>query len=53
MKPTTDPAWCTRYDFFQKIYERNSMDNRGMRLDSTVHYGRDYDNAFWTGRQMV
>ena len=38
------------YDFFQKIYERNSIDNRGLRLDSTVHYGRDYDNAFWTGR---
>ena len=25
------------YDFFQQIYGRNSMDDRGMRLDSTVH----------------
>jgi Zn-dependent metalloprotease len=44
------------YDFFQKIYERNSIDNRGLRLNSTVHYGRDYDNAFWIcveGRQTI
>jgi Zn-dependent metalloprotease len=24
-----------------------------MRLDSTVHFGTDYDNAFWNGQQMV
>jgi len=24
-----------------------------MRIDSTVHYGESYDNAFWDGRQMV
>ncbi len=24
-----------------------------MRLDSTVHYGKDYDNAFWNGQEMV
>jgi Zn-dependent metalloprotease len=24
-----------------------------MRLDSSVHYGENYDNAFWNGRQMV
>ena len=24
-----------------------------MHLDATVHYGRNYDNAFWNGRQMV
>src|SRR5262245_37560970 len=24
-----------------------------MRLDATVHYGADYDNAFWNGSQMV
>lgn len=41
------------YDFFRKAYGRNSIDGRGMRLDSTVHYGRNYDNAFWNGRQMV
>ncbi|MBI4470894.1 MAG: M4 family metallopeptidase [Acidobacteria bacterium] len=41
------------YDFFLKVYDRNSIDDRGMRLDSTVHYELDFDNAFWNGRQMV
>lgn len=41
------------YEFFKGIYRRNSLDGRGMRLDSSVHYGRNYDNAFWNGRQMV
>jgi Zn-dependent metalloprotease len=41
------------YDLYMNVYDRNSIDDRGMRLDSTVHYGRDYDNAFWNGQQMV
>jgi Zn-dependent metalloprotease len=41
------------YDFFMKVYGRNSIDDRGLRLDSTVHYGRKYMNAFWDGQQMV
>ncbi|MGH9366688.1 MAG: M4 family metallopeptidase, partial [Thermoanaerobaculia bacterium] len=41
------------YDFYQQAFERNSIDDRGMRLDSTVHYGKDYDTAFWNGREMV
>ncbi len=41
------------YDFFSKNFERKSIDNKGMRLDSTVHYGEDYNNAFWNGNQMV
>jgi Zn-dependent metalloprotease len=41
------------YDLFAEIFERNSIDDRGMRLDSTVHYGQNYDNAFWNGSQMV
>jgi Zn-dependent metalloprotease len=41
------------YDLFAEVYDRNSIDERGMRLESTVHYGRKYDNAFWNGRQMV
>jgi Zn-dependent metalloprotease len=41
------------YDLYWKIYGRNSIDGRGMRIDSTVHYGEDYDNAFWDGSQMV
>jgi len=41
------------YEFFSKVFERKSIDNRGMRLDSTVHYGDNYNNAFWNGNQMV
>jgi Zn-dependent metalloprotease len=41
------------FDFFAEVYERNSIDDDGMHLDATVHYGRQYDNAFWNGRQMV
>jgi Zn-dependent metalloprotease len=41
------------YDFYDKVFGRNSIDDRGMRLDSTVHYGVKYDNAFWNGQQMV
>ena len=41
------------YDLYWKIYQRSSVDGRGMRLDSSVHYGVGYDNAFWNGSQMV
>lgn len=41
------------YMFYKKIFDRNSIDTRGMRLDSTVHYGEEYNNAFWNGTQMV
>ena len=34
-------------------YERDSIDDDGLPLDATVHYGRDYDNAFWDGERMV
>jgi len=41
------------YDFFFKVYHRNSLDDRGMALDATVHHRRNFNNAFWNGRQMV
>lgn len=41
------------YDFYDQVFGRNSIDGQGMRLDSSVHFGQDYDNAFWDGRQMV
>lgn len=41
------------YDLYKNIYNRNSIDGNGLRLDSTVHYQRNYDNAFWDGKQMV
>ena len=41
------------YDFFHDVFGRDSIDNRGMRIDSTVHYSRRFDNAMWDGEQMV
>ncbi|MEI8146275.1 MAG: M4 family metallopeptidase [Alphaproteobacteria bacterium] len=39
--------------FYQTVFGRNSIDGRGMTLLSSVHYGVGYNNAFWTGGQMV
>lgn len=47
-----DGAGAT-YDLYWDVYQRNSIDGRGMDIISTVHYQRGYDNAFWNGRQMV
>jgi Zn-dependent metalloprotease len=41
------------YDLYLDIFGRNSVDNKGLKLDSTVHYQKGYDNAFWDGKQMV
>jgi Zn-dependent metalloprotease len=41
------------YDFYEAAYARSSVDGKGMRLDSSVHFGSGYDNAFWNGSQMV
>ncbi|MBD2492897.1 M4 family metallopeptidase [Nostoc sp. FACHB-280] len=47
-----DAAGAT-YDLYYEVFERNSVDDKGLRLDSSVHYGVKYDNAFWNGDQMV
>ena len=41
------------YDLFWDVYTRNSIDDEGLALDATAHYGQAYDNAFWNGQQMV
>ncbi len=41
------------FDFYAKVFGRNSIDDHGIRLDSSVHYGQRFDNAMWDGRQMV
>jgi Zn-dependent metalloprotease len=58
--PTGDEAvdeafdhFGTTWDFFFQAYARNSIDQQGMTLDGIVHYGVDYDNAFWNGSQMA
>ncbi len=47
-----DGAGAT-YDFFNQILKRNSIDGKGLRLDSSVHYSTKFNNAFWNGQQMV
>lgn len=47
------------YDFFARRFDRNSLDDAGLTLTSTVRYqaraGQDYGNAFWSFslKQMV
>jgi Zn-dependent metalloprotease len=49
------------YDFYDQIFQRNSLDNKGMTLISSVHvaetdgFGRfvPMSNAFWNGQQMA
>jgi Zn-dependent metalloprotease len=41
------------YRLFREVYARDSIDGAGLPLVGSVHYGVDYDNAFWNGRQMV
>ncbi len=42
----------TTRDFFKQIFDRDSLDGNGGRLDGYVHYGTNYNNAGWTGEVM-
>jgi len=59
-EPTGDDAVDEAYDglgatfaLFSEVYQRNSIDGAGHPLDATVHFGTQYDNAFWNGERMV
>ncbi|MEW5877482.1 MAG: M4 family metallopeptidase [Acidobacteriota bacterium] len=41
------------YNYYKTKFNRDSYDNAGAQLISTVHYGSNYNNAFWNGSQMV
>ena len=41
------------WDLFEQVFGRRSVDAAGTPLTVTVHYGQDYDNAFWDGQQLV
>ena len=41
------------FDLYADVYRRNSLDGEGMKLISTVHHRRKYNNAFWNGEQMA
>lgn len=55
-----DPAVNQAYDglgrtweLYLTAYQRDSLDNKGLPLVASVHYGTNFDNAFWDGQQMV
>lgn len=39
--------------FYEQIFGRNSVDGAGMTLQSSIHFGQNFNNAFWNGSQMV
>jgi Zinc metalloprotease (elastase) len=49
------------YDFYSEVFKRNSLDDKGMTLISSVHVGEvnevgqlvSMNNAFWNGEQMA
>ncbi|GAB3579511.1 M4 family metallopeptidase [Calidifontibacter terrae] len=42
-------TWSLLFD----VFGRNSLDGRGLELVASVHYDKDFDNAYWDGEQMV
>ena len=41
------------FDYFKTVLGRNGIWNNGVGARSRVHYGRNYNNAFWDGGQMT
>ncbi|WP_414050556.1 M4 family metallopeptidase [Macrococcus animalis] len=41
------------YDYFKNKHNRDSYDGKGAPIYSVVHYGYNYNNAFWNGEAMV
>src|SRR5260221_5820443 len=40
-------------DFYKTLFNRDSIDDKGMDLNGYVHRGKNYNNAFWDGQEMV
>jgi len=39
--------------FYQLLFGRDSIDNYGMTIISSIHFGVKYNNAQWNGTQML
>ncbi|RWZ55446.1 peptidase M4 family protein [Labedella populi] len=59
-RPTGDPAADEAYDglgathaLLREAFGRASIDDAGLPLEATIHFGDAYDNAFWDGARMV
>lgn len=50
-----DAHWgvSSTYDYFKNTFNRNSYNNSGGALKSYVHYSSAYENAYWSGTEMV
>jgi len=64
--PVLDPATCKDdtikavyattakvEEFYRQVLGRRSINNREMDIVSSTHYRRNFDNAFWDGKQMA
>ncbi|WAK00482.1 M4 family metallopeptidase [Methylobacter sp. YRD-M1] len=40
-------------DYYKEVLKRNSIDNANMNLILNVHYGENFNNAFWDGDEMT
>ncbi len=40
-------------EFYKKLFNRNSLDNKGMPILSFTHVPASYNNAMWTGDMML
>lgn len=40
-------------EFYQQAFGRNSLDNAGLTLISSIHFSVKYNNAGWNGNQML
>ncbi|MBK3585527.1 M4 family metallopeptidase [Streptomyces microflavus] len=59
-KPTSDASVNRAYaglgatfELLLSAYGRSSIDGKGLPLIGSVHYGHEYNNAFFDGEQMV
>ncbi len=41
------------FQWYQTWFGRNSIDRNGIQINSTVHYGSNYQSAFWNGHLLV
>lgn len=50
----TDAHWGAEmtYDFYKNTFNRDSYNDSGGALISRVHFGKNYNNAFWNGQLM-
>ena len=43
----------TTLAFYREVFDRASIDGNGMDVVSSVHFGRDIENAYWNGSQIL